>query len=91
MTRADGPLDEEILEPPAAILERTVGVTRQAHNEVVMPAGFERTLSTDNTFIMLGVELKPIPNVVVKVDHVWVRNDADSGINQFNINLGYAF
>ena len=52
---------------------------------------FRRVNTTDNTFIMLGVELKPIPNVVVKVDHVWVRNDADSGINQFNINLGYAF
>jgi hypothetical protein len=56
-----------------------------------MPAGFERSLSTDNTFATLGVELKPIPNVVVKVDHAWVSNDADSGVNQFNVNMGYAF
>jgi hypothetical protein len=27
----------------------------------------------------------------VKIDHAWVSNDADTGINQFNINLGYAF
>ena len=26
-----------------------------------------------------------------KVDHAWVSNDASSGVNQFNINLGYAF
>ena len=56
-----------------------------------MPAGFERSLSTDNTFVTLGAELKPIPNVVVKVDHAWVSNDADAGVNQFNVNLGYAF
>jgi hypothetical protein len=56
-----------------------------------MPAGFERSLSTDNTFVTLGVELKPIPNVVVKVDHAWVSNAADTGVNQFNLNMGYAF
>ena len=56
-----------------------------------MPAGFERSLSTANTFVTLGVELKPIPNVVVKVDHAWVSNAADTGVNQFNLNMGYAF
>ena len=56
-----------------------------------MPAGYERSRATDNTFVTLGIELKPIPNVVVKVDQAWVRNDAASGVNQFNLNLGYAF
>jgi len=56
-----------------------------------MPDGFERSLSTDNRFITAGVELKPIPGVVLKIDHAWVSNDANTGINQFNINLGYAF
>ncbi len=56
-----------------------------------MPAGFERSLSTDNTFTTVGLEVKPIPNVVVKVDHAWVSNDAGTGVNQFNVNLGYAF
>ncbi len=56
-----------------------------------MPAGYGRSRATDNTFITLGVELKPIPNVVVKVDHAWVHDAADSGVDQFNLNLGYAF
>ena len=56
-----------------------------------MPVGFERSGSTDNTFTTLGVELKPISNVVVKVDHSWVSNDAATGLNQFNVALGYAF
>lgn len=56
-----------------------------------MPMGYNRSLSTLNNFRTIGFEFKPIPNVVVKVDHMWVTNDADSGLNQFNIALGYGF
>ena len=63
----------------------------QVDTQARMPEGFERSLSTDNTFVTLGVELKPIPNVVVKVDHAWVSNDAETGVDQFNVNMGYAF
>ena len=59
--------------------------------QAMMPVGFERALATDNSFTTVGVELKPISNIVVKVDHAWVRNDAETGVNQFNIGLGYAF
>ena len=63
----------------------------QVDTQASMPAGFERSLSTDNTYFTFGIELKPDPGVVLKVDHAWVSNDASSGVNQFNINLGYAF
>lgn len=56
-----------------------------------MPMGYNRSLSTLNNFRTIGFEFKPIPNVVVKVDHMWVTNDANSGLNQFNIALGYGF
>ena len=56
-----------------------------------IPAGFTRDLSRDETFATLGVELKPIPNVVIKTDYQWITNEARTGRNQFNINLGYAF
>lgn len=59
--------------------------------QATMPGGFERSLATENIFITVGIELKPISNVVVKVDYAWVRNDAEIGVNQFNIGLGYAF
>ena len=73
-----------------------VGLTPYVRYETVdtqaeMPAGFERSLSTDNTYFTFGIELKPNPGIVLKVDHAWVSNDANSGVNQFNINLGYAF
>ena len=56
-----------------------------------MPVGYSRSLSTLNNFRTIGFEFKPIPNVVAKVDYMWVANDAKSGLDQFNVNLGYGF
>ena len=56
-----------------------------------MPMGYSRKLSTLNNFRTVGFEFKPISNVVIKVDHMWVTNKADSGLNQLNVNLGYGF
>ena len=63
----------------------------QVDTQDQMPVGFTRSLTTDNSYVTAGVELKPNPGVVLKVDHMWVTNDAGKGVNQFNINLGYAF
>jgi hypothetical protein len=56
-----------------------------------IPAGFTKDLSRDGTFRTLGVEIKPIGNIVIKTDYQWVSNAANTGRNQFNINLGYVF
>ena len=56
-----------------------------------VPAGFVRDLSRDGVVKTLGVELKPIPNVALKTDYQWIANEAGTGRNQFNVNLGYAF
>ena len=56
-----------------------------------LAAGFTRDPGKNNTYTTLGIELKPIPNIVLKVDHMWVSNSVDSGVNQFNVNVGYAF
>ena len=37
----------------------------------------------DGTFRTLGIELKPIPNIVVKTDYQWISNAANTGRNQF--------
>lgn len=73
-----------------------VAVTPYARYEHVdtqhrIPAGFVRDLSRDGVLKTLGVELKPIPNVVLKTDYQWITNEAGTGRNQFNVNLGYAF
>ena len=56
-----------------------------------LAAGFTRNPSKNNTYTTFGLELKPIPGIVVKVDHMWVNNPVDSGVDQFNVNVGYAF
>ena len=59
------------------------------HEEVA--AGFAADPARDGTFHTFGVEFKPINNIVVKADHQWIRNQANTGVNQFNILLGYSF
>jgi cell division protein FtsB len=63
----------------------------QVDTQARVPAGYSRDLSRDGTFRTLGLEVKPIPQVVLKTEYQWVRNAAGTGRNQFNVNLGYAF
>jgi hypothetical protein len=56
-----------------------------------MPVGYSRSLSTLNNWRTIGFEFKPMPNVVVKVDYMKNTNDANSGLDQFNVALGYGF
>ena len=56
-----------------------------------LAAGFTRDPGKNNTYTTFGIELKPIPNIVLKADHMWVSNAGDSGVDQFNVSVGYAF
>jgi len=38
-----------------------------------------------------GIEFRPITNITIKGDYQWIKNQAGSGLNQFNLNLGYSF
>lgn len=56
-----------------------------------VPSGFEADPSKDRSFYTFGVEFRPIYNIVIKTDYQWITNEADTGVNQFNISLGYSF
>lgn len=56
-----------------------------------VPAGFTRDRSRDGMFTTLGFEIKPVPQIALKTEYQWIRNEAGTGRNQFNLNLGYAF
>ena len=56
-----------------------------------VPVGFTRDLTRDGRFATLGLDVKPIPNIVLKTEYQWLSNAAGTGRNQFNINLGYSF
>lgn len=38
-----------------------------------------------------GLTYKPIPKIALKVDQQWKRNQARTGVNQWDIGLGYMF
>jgi hypothetical protein len=56
-----------------------------------VPAGFERDPRWDRSLLTAGFEVKPVPQVVFKLDFQWVRDEARTGINRFNAALGYLF
>lgn len=56
-----------------------------------VPTGFTANAANDRTLWLLGAMWKPIPQVSVKADYQLHSNGANTGINQFNINVGYLF
>lgn len=56
-----------------------------------VPDGFAADPARDRTFHTFGLEFKPISNVVLKADYRLTRNNARTGVNQFNLKLGYSF
>lgn len=47
--------------------------------------------ANDRTILAIGAAWKPIINVVLKADYQLHSNDAVSGVDQFNVALGYLF
>jgi len=56
-----------------------------------VPPGFLRNPANAQSLWTIGLEYKPIPNIAIKADYLFVHNEAISGIDQFNILLGYSF
>ena len=56
-----------------------------------VPVGFSSNPANDRTILTLGAAWKPIPNIVVKGDYQIHRNAANSGLNQWNLSMGYVF
>lgn len=63
----------------------------RVNTQAKVPAGFASNPATNATYHTLGVELKPLTQLVVKADYQWISNKAGSGVSQFNVGLGYAF
>jgi hypothetical protein len=56
-----------------------------------VPEGFLADPANDRSFVTLGGMWRPVPTVSLKADYQIVRNDAETGVNQLNVNLGYLF
>jgi hypothetical protein len=56
-----------------------------------VPAGFDADPANDRTLTTVGLSWKVIPNVVVKADWNKSENEADTGVDQVNVGLGFLF
>ncbi|UCD24940.1 MAG: hypothetical protein JSW51_03190 [Gemmatimonadota bacterium] len=56
-----------------------------------VPSGYASDPANDRRIITLGVSWKPISSFVTKAEYQFHSNQANTGINQFNLALGYVF
>jgi thiamine biosynthesis lipoprotein ApbE len=56
-----------------------------------VPAGYARNPAHERTVLTAGAALFPHPQVVLKADYQWRTNEAETGIDQLNVALGYLF
>jgi hypothetical protein len=61
------------------------------NTQAQVATGFAANPANDRTIHTVGVQFLPISNVSVKSDYQWIRNEANTGLPQFNISLGYNF
>jgi hypothetical protein len=63
----------------------------QINTQDRVPQGFSANPANDREIITIGAQWQPILNLAVKADYLINKNKADTGVNQFNINIGYLF
>lgn len=56
-----------------------------------VPAGYSRNPENDVKLLTIGVVFKPIEPIAVKLDWQQRKNAASTGVNQWNVGLGYLF
>jgi DNA-binding protein H-NS len=59
--------------------------------QAVVPVGYERNPENDASVLTVGLGFKPIEQLIVKADWQRRRNAARTGVNQWNVALGYIF
>lgn len=60
-------------------------------SQAEVPEGFTRNPENDVKELTLGVAFKPIENIVIKSDWQRRQDGAETGVNQWNVALGYLF
>ncbi|HKF43600.1 MAG TPA: TonB-dependent receptor, partial [Thermoanaerobaculia bacterium] len=56
-----------------------------------VPSGYERNPENDVKLFTVGAVFKPIEPIAIKLDWQQRKNAASTGVNQWNIGLGYLF
>ncbi|HEX9285946.1 MAG TPA: hypothetical protein VF999_01640 [Thermoanaerobaculia bacterium] len=63
----------------------------QFNTQDAVPAGFVADPANDVSLWTIGLQYRPIPQIVVKLDYQDARNRARTGVDQWNLALGWLF
>jgi len=63
----------------------------QVNTQDQVPDGFAADPANDRRLVTVGAMWKPLPNISVKADYLVSSTEAETGVNQLNVNLGYLF
>lgn len=63
----------------------------QYDTQAQVPLGYARNPENDRTDLTLGLAYKPIDQIIFKADWQQRHNAARTGVNQWNMSLGYIF
>ena len=63
----------------------------QLNTQQKVPAGFVANPANDRRIVTIGAAWRPLNRIVGKVDYQINSNEANTGVNQFNVSLGYVF
>jgi hypothetical protein len=63
----------------------------RVNTQVEVPTGFEINPANERSITVIGAQWQPITNIALKADYQLHTNEADTGVNQFNVALGYIF
>lgn len=63
----------------------------KANTQDSVPAGFKADQAYDIELITVGLNYKPIDEIVFKADYQFVEDAAGEGTDQFNLAMGYVF
>ena len=63
----------------------------QLNTQDEVPVGFAADPANDRRLISIGAMWKPLLNVSLKADYQITSTEAETGVNQLNVNLGYLF
>ena len=63
----------------------------QLDTQKSVPTGFSRNPASEQTIFTIGLQFRPVPQTVIKADYQNSDNEAGTGLDQWNIGIGYIF
>jgi len=61
------------------------------NTQEAVPSGFDPDPANERTVLTVGLTYKPDPNVAIKFDHQSMKNEAETGVDQWNLAINYLF